>query len=395
MIRNNGKGIGTGRAFITNHLKAVDVPNEWYYDKNTNKLYLQVPTGTHPSELNVEAKSRTYAIHMTNVQGVLLQGIYVKGAGISLLNTSDCQIDYCSVTYPTAMYVHDNEYNWQGTIRIDGGARNKITNSYFAYSWGNMIDERKGEDNLFHNNLIENFNWQGTYNGAIHLGGLRTKVTHNTIRKSGRFLLYGTGIRQGIIKHNELSEGMLLGQDGGAFYTHGALGEQTEISYNWIHNLPGVEQQASRHPIMNMTAGIYLDGGSQNFRIHHNVIWGTTIPINLNAKEQKPSKDNLIYNNTCISNLDISIRSGARAPKNFINIKVYDNLVNKPVKLSPNIYSHNNQVDEAGLIKYRISDSGTSNSGFKALEQKLDAGAYTTETADWQAGADLSKIPSY
>ncbi len=81
---------------------------------------------------------------------------------------------------------------------------------------------------------------------------------------------------------------MLRTTDGGAVYTYGHDGQNTEISFNRMSdNVCGGYG----------AAGIYLDGNSTSFVAHHNLIYNSTWALHYN-----PSSINIKwFNNTAVA----------------------------------------------------------------------------------------------
>jgi hypothetical protein len=331
-LDSNGEVSGIGRGFILNHLNALDTENEWYWDKQTNSLFIWLPGGQDANTKNIEAQSRSFAFVLQDRRGVVIEGLKILAAGIQIRNSKECVVTDCAILYPVPYYLHNNEYDGYSNVSILQGTGNVIRNCYIAHSWGSGLMVDKGEKNIIENNLIEDINWMGSYNGNIQLGGRETVVKNNTLRKSGRFLIYGIGIKAGTITYNDMYDCMLIGQDGGAFYTNGALGEGTEIAYNWIHNVKGIPWERAPDKDHNLTIGIYLDGGCKNFNIHHNIIWKTKYAILLNpftGDPPKPVEGNKVNYNTCWVSGPASIVT--QNSKLYSSNAMSHNLVNKKV----------------------------------------------------------------
>ena len=87
-------------------------------------------------------------------------------------------------------------------------------------------------------------------------------------------------------------------------------GGGTEICYNWVHDN---DSSGSR-------SGIYLDNGTSNWLVHHNVVWDAGTALQLNV----PSNYIAAYNNTFIGNINqdfawVSKRNTCFQPHMFDN----------------------------------------------------------------------------
>lgn len=266
-------------------------------------------------------------------------------------DSENCLIENCNISFLLAYmpyYSLGADYVSKAGIVIRGD-NNEIRNCNIVNSWGSAIVVRESASvgNKIINNSIKSVNWMGGYMASIEAGGTNTIIQNNTLAGSGRFLIRGTGIKKGAIKNNEMSMGMMLGQDGGAFYTCNvpspAQGDSTEIAYNWIHDMIGSDWIYSPgNPASNRkgTSGIYLDCASSGFFLHHNVIWNAEKGIQVNRIEDPDSpdvlaKENYIYHNTCMVNqeADYAIKVANfdlthTGDNDSSNVRVYNNLVN-------------------------------------------------------------------
>ena len=373
--KNGGVPTGRGRGFIAHHLAAIDKEKEWYWDKRQNKLYLRPPKGKKPSQMIIEAKSRINAFVINFSQNIVINGIDIKAAGVELNNSTHCRLDHMDITYPVPFYMHNHELGGYVTVKIKNGSNNKFTNSRIAHSWGSGMTVELGTDHEVSNCIIEDVNWMGNYNACINVGGRNTRVVNNVLRKSGRFILWGIGVKKGWIAYNDMYDCMKIGQDGGVFYTNGALGDSTVIAYNWIHEVHGITYEDSNRPNHNIAIGVYLDGGCRDFLIHHNVIWGMEHAVILSpGRNGKLAQGNIITNNTCYVYGKGSIVTFNQPGMYKANV-YKNNLTNK--KIGALGEKSGNHWDQQGKFMPLLFTDGTFNKG--SLERAGEfpsAGAY-------------------
>ena len=331
---NQGYDPFPGGAFYLDGLfKALDAPAEWYLNTSTDTLYLWTPLGDSPASHVVEAKARTFGFELSGLSYLNIQGI----------NLFACSIDTSSAsTHDTingikALYVSSFELesagasldycNWslhmEDTGIIIQGSCNTLENSEIGYSPGNGVtlmgnNTSLGTGNVVTNNLIHdvdymNLDCAGVNTGIgpgvpLVYGGVATStyniISDNTIYNSGRGLILIRNMGSGLVVYNDLYDGMLQSFDGGGIYTFQqdgqallsgqAPGPDTVIAYNRIHDMTPEGD-----------VGIYLDNGSNNYVVDHNLIYDVANAITLNP----PSTDNLIYDNTLIG-LAVSITTG-------------------------------------------------------------------------------------
>ena len=398
----DGMVSGLGKGFIYHSKDALDSKKEWFWDKNTDELFFIPQEGTDPNGLKMEARSRKFGITISNSSDIEISGIKLKAAGVQITNSNNCTISDCQVTYATPFYLHDDEFNGKAMVVIKGGKNNTIKNSYIAHNWGSGIEVVGGYGNIVDNNLIEDVNWMGTYNGCVRASGTGTKITNNTLRRSGRFLIHGIGMKNGLISNNHMYDAMLIGQDGGAFYTYIEDGAGTQIAFNWIHNVEGIPWERSEYENHNISVGVYLDGGCQNFDVHHNVIWNTEYGIMYNASEQQKknySKNNSISYNTIYARGKAAIVS-KNLPALYVDNKVNYNLVNKKIGALSEKQGNKEDFSEDILSRFFKKDAKPqARSAFSQVnflmntkEKLLPLGAYEHSTNVWKCGADPSVL---
>jgi hypothetical protein len=86
-------------------------------------------------------------------------------------------------------------------------------------------------------------------------------IEDNTVLRSGRMGIQLGQLSQGRIRHNLVQDVGLLSKDVGLIYAWGTDGQGTEIAYNLVEGNRTV-----------LGSGIYLDDGSKNHLVHHNLI---------------------------------------------------------------------------------------------------------------------------
>jgi hypothetical protein len=85
--------------------------------------------------------------------------------------------------------------------------------------------------------------------------------------------------------------------DFGGIYAASTDGQGTRICYNRIHDTDGPSNGLKQG---NNSKGIYLDNGSSNYVVDHNVTWNVDRAVILNSRAEKPeaNRNILVLNNT-------------------------------------------------------------------------------------------------
>ncbi len=384
--------------YISGALCGLDVAREFYYNKETGELYVIMPDGEKPALDEIWVQTREDAIDYYNCSYINLENLTIIGGGVGVDSGSHhCTMDNVDVFYNNFFDDGDEWGDGDGysTLqkRYNGnhfhGDYNVWKNSEIAYTMtsGIMI---AGNHNRVENNYIHDINWAGGYNAAVFTEGEKqgNYIGHNTLTRSGRFLIYytyGSKIKDTIIEYNEVSFGNYLTCDGGGIYMYHSDAQNSFIRYNWVYDMNS-----------NGSCGIYLDNATTGMVVHNNVVWNTNqAGIALNT----PSLNNKIYHNTVfdcgqgiqgwpkdadssqegteiINNLiagTVEYIQGSKGPKVESNVIVESNL-----PMSDNFMPKGNAVDKGKKIP-----------GFndKYTGSAPDIGAYELGEY-WVAGVD-------
>lgn len=290
-----------GRGMIIGHLHALDQPGEWHWQDDN--LYFIPPEGKPLS--SVEAKARQLALDLSQRSYITIRGVDLFAASARLENCVDCLIENCQFEYLshfTRMWALDSPEQGRDAIR-DGeagiyvsGHDNGIVGCHIHVSAGAGINVR-GYHQIIHNNLVDEVDYVGHYLNAVSEGigdSLDTEhqlvgghvISFNTLRNAGRhFYNIHSGYAANshnrapmdymasLFVHNHLYNGMLLTRDAGfidSFFSSGGTlnGLRTQIAYNVMHD--DFDLEGLRTEILGM---VYLDGGSQDYDVHHNLFW--------------------------------------------------------------------------------------------------------------------------
>lgn len=252
--------------YLFGHLALLDTPGEWYQDE-TGVLYMIPPADVDMNTAHIELKSRTHAFDLTDKSFITLKNLLVFGASVHMENATGCIADGVHLRYP----IHHMEIDGYASAdegTFISGRDNVFKNGSvsFASDSGLFLN---GTHNTVHNNYIHDVSYRvgGSMGGVAtpYDGGSREHVIEdNTIFNVGRFGIGHMDLAAGTIKRNHIYDVGLLSSDLGGIYTWDCDGEGTEISYNIVEDI--------NRPL---GSGIYLDDGSINHVVHHNVVRNT------------------------------------------------------------------------------------------------------------------------
>jgi Secretion system C-terminal sorting domain/Right handed beta helix region len=421
---NNDGFFGDGKGFLMDHLNCLDTDKEWHWQSNT--LYFYAPGGINPNTKKVEVRTRIYAFDIS-VDNVTVSGINFKGASAKITGKNNI-IDGCTFRYVSPWGKH--KYAQSSTQRlyyglagtVDGtsgihiaGSQNTIKNCYIANGWGALVSCR-GSFNKVENNYIENSNWMSrelTVN--IQIAGTDHLITKNTVINSNAMLIGQTDIEDVQIYRNKVTNnicknfGYIL-PDGGisAIYRNGSDDSQGDVyAYNIILN--------AMHPDGGM--GFYMDDGSQNITVHHNV-------INLNRTSgylqrgiwfhgnSVAQKDIFVYNNTIMGlsgtgGINVHGVGAYNTGASYTNLVYKNNYSNINTHVSGTVVSNNGFASTADFVDPSANNFRLKSTASNAINKGVDIanittgsvglpdlGAYEFGGTDWSAGTSVA-VPTF
>jgi len=372
--------------FITGLINCIDMDKEWFYHQQSKTLYFQPPGGVDPAELPVQVRTRQWGFDVGDRDYIEIVNINFFAAAVNFTDSENCLFDGARIFYPVPFYAADS---WASTespqnaryssIKL-GGKNNIVKNCEVAYSWGEGIVVF-GTGNTVDNCLVHDIDWISTDAAPIHTSGSGHIITNNTIYNAGRSGIVHRKSKGLEIAHNHIFDCGLLTTDLGATYCYQTDGENTEIHHNWVHDIVTLAH----------TAGIYLDNGSSNFLVHHNVVWNTDdlgIQTNLDAHNHQ------IYNNTI---WNCSQATGGSGGNNIMeNQTVYNNLSDSGAWFGTDIRQNLAHTDpgfvDAGNGDFRLRADSPARDDYIVAAVLLNGG-FEAGTSAWTgAGCDLVSI---
>ena len=221
---------------VYNLLEEIDIPNEYFVDVNTGKLYIYPPEG--------EINDVYYTIldkHMfwfqTGAKNLTLKGInmkYMRAAAVVIGGADNVQVIGCEITGAAGQ-----------TVTMNGSRNCKFIDCYIHDSEGGIQCINSGNRNNLTkgNNVIENCTFRNvegkkvTYQPAINLTGVGNMARYNDISES-QHTVFCLGGNLHIVEYNEIYNACSNTDDMGAIYTGRNLTHRGNIfRYNYIHDI--------------------------------------------------------------------------------------------------------------------------------------------------------------
>jgi len=370
----------------------LDSPGEWAMEGD--RVLLWAPRGADPARLRVEAKRREWAFDLRERSHIQVEGFLIFAAGITTVAAEHCAIAGCHLRYASHL-AETSGWDVPQVGIVLGGTRNVLRDSSLTYSAGNGVS-LTGERNTIRNCLIQDVNYMATDAGAIFAEGRGHAIVGNTLRRAGRSILLHRALRHGRIEHNDMSDAGLLASDLGITYCYDTDGEGTVIAYNRVHH----------NRAESCGVGIYIDNGSRNFVIHHNLSYNNgDSGIRLNT----PCHNVLVCNNTAVRNLngtswwdskDEGDQTGCRLVNNIFTGEMR---TGKGLTLGPNFQGRQPGFVDSQAGDFRLRPGSPCLAAGEVVPgitrarggKAPDLGACESSLPAWQAGHDWGEPPVF
>jgi len=291
--------------FAYNLLSEIDMPGEWYLDRETGKLYFYPPGRIESGQVVVTMIDEPL-VQFTDASNIAFFGLTVEGGRSHAFQIEGGRnnIIAASVIRNTGQYAVRIGSGWehkvvgcnihdtgQGGITLDGGDRVKL------------IPAR----HLLENNHIHRFGSRFSGGGpAVSVNGTGQRIAHNLIHDGPLQMLYFNA-NDHVIEYNELHDGPHEGREIGAVYIYGAdwflMNRGTVIRNNFFHHI-------SSHSSPNLTHGlnaIHIDAVNAGIVLKENIFY--RFPQGISSTQP----GNYITNNLFIDGSSNAIGQGDRS----------------------------------------------------------------------------------
>lgn len=288
----------TRRWKAVNLLEEIDVPGEWYIDRDNMLLYYYPPYGLQSSVMEISDFGNDL-FKLKGVSNLTFKGIkFSEFCGNIFVNSTDPKfplenftIDHCDFeningsvfkaeTYEFSSFWDNADWQYRDAniknIEISNNILYNICSEPFGVVSGS-VEKLRDDGFVFRNNYANQPSAYSLQACALMLGsfsgyGLRVEnnLAHNGLFHAMNFL--GSEIK---INNNELSNAVRETMDAGTIYSgRTTIPRNNEISYNYFIGAAPVQQQSYAAKADKM---IYFDDQEGGARIHHN----TGVAINL------------------------------------------------------------------------------------------------------------------
>ncbi|MBQ4155615.1 MAG: DUF1565 domain-containing protein [Clostridia bacterium] len=377
--------------YFYDKLELLDAQNEWYYDGDGG-LYYKPKANVNPNDLTFEYSVRPDAFDVRNKGFISIKGIEIFGANVKTneksvnLTLEDNKILYYYHTVQSRNYPW--EANWYGVELW--GKNSVVKNNEIAYSAEGGVEVYADNCSVV-NNYIHDINYINSNAAAVEAKYANyTLVSHNTIDNIARTAIIANSENMRVC-YNKISNCAVNMHDvsGIGTYKFDAKGT-TEIDHNVIFDCN------DDHAFV----AYYLDNGSMNYLVHHNVCYDVDLSMILN----NPNYNNKIYNNTFLSrkaiqtgNMQNPWENNAFCGAVWNGNQFYNNIM-PSLHYGTGAYFGNNLLSTNKDVKFNADYTLGENSiaigkGVEtALGNESDIGAYKYGEKPFEAGHNFEKV---
>jgi hypothetical protein len=148
-----------GIHFFFEGLPALDIPEEWWYDKDSGTLYFITPDGKAPNASKLRGKRRDYLLTISDSSHVHVKGLQFHGAAARIEESDNSRIQDSDFLFSAANKFTISNFDMPVTTGIanrntnrDKRFNNALINCSFRYLDGNAFEGRS--TGLLINNVL-------------------------------------------------------------------------------------------------------------------------------------------------------------------------------------------------------------------------------------------------
>lgn len=285
-------GVRTAAEFyLWNILEELDLPGEWYLDRESGALYFYPVDGADGSVLL--SILETPILDIKNVENVVIKGFRMeasKSHGINILNSTSVVLEDLSVKNVSKNGIYSENLKNCKVLDCTITGCGEI---------GATIDGGEKQKFIRANNVISNCHIYGnaklkeTYAPAIRLTGCGNTASHNLIHDMPHAGIVFNG-SYNTVEYNELHNVVSKSNDMGAIYSYRLRTHVgCVVRNNYIHDLVPIDEGLRTNVLQ---PGVYLDGGRSFVTVESNIFENIPGVAILQSGRANNIKNNLFIN---------------------------------------------------------------------------------------------------
>lgn len=301
---------GSRRWKAFNLLEEIDIPGEFYIDRDEMILYLYPPHTLKDAkvEMDIEYSSLISVVEASNITFRDITFTQSRGDAVSMKNVRNidflgCQFrdigQYGIRATGTEIPVTGASY-WQiGYVKNNASYDVDIKDCTFdnlggvgIYLLGGNVDELIPSGNVVENNIFSRTNQRYFFNGCMFISGCGNTVRQNDISHIPFHAITFSG-NDHLIELNEIYDAVRESGDAGAIYQgRNQLYRGTSILKNYFHGIVNGDPLLFSH-----TRCIYMDDAQHGNIIENNIMVGGQEGYNCNGGAAMEFSYNIIADN--------------------------------------------------------------------------------------------------
>lgn len=275
-----------GYYYFFNVLEELDMPGEFYIDRDNGILYFYPPDENADSQIMLSTSKKNIISITEKASNITIDGLTLQGTRSSAVTVEgeNCKIINCTVKNAA-----------ECGIKVSG-KNNLVENCEVAFigkdavvlSGGSKEGFVYGNNTVTNNSLHDFGEIQKTYIAGVNLSGIGNNVSHNEIYNAPHMAIHYMG-NENVMEYNYIHDVVLQSSDAGAIYTGYSYSTYGNIvRYNCITNIGSGDFTPN---------GIYFDDNSSGQTAYGNIL----VNIPGYAILVGGGRDNTIENNLVIN----------------------------------------------------------------------------------------------
>jgi parallel beta-helix repeat protein len=260
--------------FVQKHLATLDIPGEWFFDRDSKKTFFYCSEGDKPGNHTIEVSITDVGLEIVNVNFVTIENIifkYQRMSGVQVRFSNNISLRNCVI-----------EHSGNNGIELTSCQNPRIENCRIENSNNNGVEWKDNSNGSFLRNLVRRTglhpgrgeSGNGTYIGLSvtandHALGKNT-FQYNTVDSTGYI---GIDFRTGStsVKNNMVSNFCMVKDDGAGIYTWGNAYSDNLIDGNIVLHGTGCGAGTNDQDQV-WVHGIYIDDRSSDINVSNNTI---------------------------------------------------------------------------------------------------------------------------